>query len=103
MLYPSLHLFPLVGDRFSTDAFEGCCFALSWSESFRDAIVHASDVTCVRCSLDVATELLPILVSISTSNWLRSIWENALYFRGFECCCFAPVSSSMLVDSKLKM
>ena len=38
---------PLVSDHFPIYGFEGCCFALSWSESFHDATVHASDVTCL--------------------------------------------------------
>ena len=54
-VFPSQRSLPTYG-------FVGCCFALSWSESFRDAIVHASDVTCVRYSQNVATELLPILL-----------------------------------------
>lgn len=63
---PSLHLFPLADDRLPTDGFEGCCFALCWSKGFLDVLVHASDVVCCCCDLDVVVTLLPVLVGASS-------------------------------------
>ena len=80
MFHPSLHLLNFVGDHFSAAGFQRYCFALGWSKSFFDALIYAPDVSCCCFSLDIVTELPPVLVGPSSCSLLYFApgWSDCL-------------------------
>ena len=80
VFHPSLHLLNFVGDHLTAAGFQGCFFALGWSKGFLDALIYAPDVACCCCSLDVVTELLPVLAGTSSCSLLYFApgWSDCL-------------------------